>query len=266
MVRRSASEQGIPTELVGILNLTPDSTSGDGRFKDPAGALAHAERLFGDGAAVVDVGAESTRPGATPLSTAEEWERLAPVLPMLIERHPGKVSLDTYHPETVRRAFEHGSVIVNDVTGLRNPEMVAAVVESGARCIVSHLPTGDIQEVHRARDVSTADEVREDLLRRVAELETQGVDRERIILDPGIGFGKTADLNRELLGFAAEVPGFPVMIGYSRKKFLGDDEQRRGLPRNLEAGRIAVSCGARYLRVHDVAGHVQLVGHATKSG
>ncbi|HEY8109024.1 MAG TPA: dihydropteroate synthase [Patescibacteria group bacterium] len=245
------------TELVGILNLTPDSFSDGGRYEDARAAVEHVERLFAEGAALVDVGAESTRPGAEPLSAQAEWERLASVLPYLLDKYPGRISLDTYHPETVQRAFELAPVVVNDVTGLRDPYMAEVVAALDATCVVSHLPEGGIQAAHRAKSAATAEEVRDDLLRQVKELVGRGVDAEHLILDPGIGFGKPPELNRELLGFAALVPDFPVMVGYSRKRFLGDDHL--ALAPNLEAARTAVEFGARYLRVHDVAGHAPLL-------
>lgn len=244
-------------QLVGILNVTPDSFSDGGQFLDPKAAVAHAERLFADGASLVDVGAESTRPGAEPLSDDEEWRRLEPVLRELLARYPGKISLDSYRPATVRRALAIGPVIVNDVTGMHNPEMVQVVLEHKPRVIIMQLPGTDTQAAHRNPTMTTAEQVRDDLLKQAAVLEAGGLPRENIILDPGIGFGKTMELNRELLEFAKTVPQYPVMIGYSRKRFLGDDRMELAL--NLEAGKIAIESGAAFLRVHDVAGHRQLI-------
>lgn len=244
------------TELVGILNITPDSFSDGGLFLDPAAALKQADRLIHDGASIVDIGAESTRPNATPLTSDQEWQRLEPVLKTLLAKYPGKISLDSYHPETFRRAFLVGPVTVNDVTGLNNPEMVAVVSElQPPKVIVSQLPTFTTQEAHRTKPVATMLEVKNDLLSKARLLEQHGVNRSQIILDPGIGFGKTAKLNWQLLKFAEQVPDYAVMIGYSRKRFLG--EHRMDLGPNLEAGEVAIQHGARYLRVHDVAGHKQ---------
>ncbi len=245
------------TQLVGVLNITPDSFSDGGQFVDPAVAIRHAEQLFTEGASLVDVGAESTRPNATPLTDAEEWARLEPVLRPLLERYPGQISLDSYHPATVRRALGIGTVIVNDVTGMHNPDMVATVLEFKPKVIISHLPGMDIQAAHQAPSATTVQQVKDDLLARAAVLEAGGLPRANIILDPGIGFGKTMELNRQLLSFARAVPDYRVMIGYSRKRFLG--EHRMELGPNLEAGRIAIQAGAAYLRVHDVAGHRQLL-------
>ncbi len=244
------------TQLVGILNVTPDSFSDGGRFFDPLSAVAHAEELFAQGADMVDVGAESTRPGAQKLSDDEEWRRLEPVLHELMVRYPGKISLDTYRCATVRRALGIGPVIVNDVTGMNNPDMVQTVLELRPRVIISHLPGLDVQQAHSEKPVRTLEEVRVDLLDRATSLEAGGLPRDNIILDPGIGFGKTMELNRTLLEFAKYVPDYPVMIGYSRKRFLG--EHRMELAPNLQAGKVAIQSGAAYLRVHDVLGHRQL--------
>jgi dihydropteroate synthase len=245
------------TQLVGILNITPDSFSDGNQFLEPEKAVAQAKKLFKDGAALVDLGAESTRPGATALSVEQEWQRLEPVLKQLLKLFPGRLSVDTHHPETAGRALALGDVIINDVTGMNNPDMVNVVVEHHARCIVSQLPGKDIQAAHQGELLTSIDEIRDDLLKKAELLESRGISSQQIILDPGIGFGKTPELNRELLGFAEQVPDYQVMIGYSRKRFLG--EQRMELEPNLEAGRIAIKAGAAFLRVHDVAGHQALL-------
>ncbi len=243
-------------KLVGILNITPDSFSDGGNFIDPVMAIKQAEKLFHDGASIVDVGAESTRPGAIPLTSEEEWARLKLVLEVLIPMYPGKISLDSYHPETILNAFTIGPVIINDVTGMNNPEMVNVATNLKATVIVNHIPFIDIQRAHELKPVSTVSEVKRDLLAKAKLLESNGIEKLRIILDPGIGFGKTRNLNLKLLRFAEQVPDYEVMIGYSKKRFLGDERMELGP--NLKAGQIAASSGAAYLRVHDVAGHVSL--------
>ncbi|HSH31773.1 MAG TPA: dihydropteroate synthase, partial [Candidatus Saccharimonadales bacterium] len=244
-------------KLVGILNVTPDSFSDGGNYLEPQTAVEHAERMLAAGAALVDMGAESTRPKATALRPDEEWARLEPVLKILLARYPGKISLDSYHPQTVRRALAMGPVLVNDVTGLNNPGMVAAVIDLKPTVIISHLPGADIQAAHKLMPVGSVEQVKTDLLAKAAVLISQGFKPEDIILDPGIGFGKTMEVNRQLLQFAEQVRDFAVMIGYSRKRFLG--EQRMELAVNVEAGRVAVASGAHYLRVHDVRGHAPLL-------
>jgi dihydropteroate synthase len=245
------------TQLVGILNITPDSFSDGNQFFEPAKAIDQAEKLFKDGAALVDLGAESTRPGATKLTADQEWQRLKPVLKVLIERFPGKLSVDTYHPETAEKALNLGDVIINDVTGMSNPVMVEVVTRYKARCIVSQLPAPDTQTAHSSNLIDDEEVIKNDLLGRAKLLESNGLQHDKIILDPGIGFGKTPRLNQDLIRFAEQLPDYQVMIGYSRKRFLGD--HRMELEPNLLAGRAAIASGAAYLRVHDVGGHRQLL-------
>ncbi len=244
-------------KLVGILNVTPDSFSDGGQYFDLSAAISQADKLFVDGASLVDVGAESTRPNAIKLTADEEWQRLQLVLEVLIPKYPGKISLDTYHPETVRRALAIGLVIVNDVTGMNNPDMVDVALELKPTVIISHLPNMDIQSAHQTIPINDVNQVKNDLLNKAQELINHGLPKSQIILDPGIGFGKIPEVNVQLLKFAEMVPDYDVMIGYSRKRFLG--ENRMELAPNLDAGRIAINSGAKYLRVHDVAGHTQII-------
>ncbi len=258
-------------QLVGILNVTPNSFSDGGLYTDPSAAIDHANELFSNGAVLVDVGREATNPKVEPISAREEWQRLAVVLPSLLNRYTGGLSLDTYHPETVRRAARDlGRFIINDVTGFNGPAMIAAAAEFGLACIISHLPHKygvDIQAAHRAQDCDSAKQVRDELLIRKEQLLAAGLSEDMIILDPGIGFGKTMRLNWELLEFAKLVPDSPVMIGHSRKRFLACDPST-GAPlttdpagmesikndpgRNLQAARLAIAAGADYLRVHEL--------------
>jgi dihydropteroate synthase len=244
-------------QLVGILNITPDSFSDGDMFLDPEKAVRHAEQLLSDGAALVDIGAESTRPGAKPVSPAEEWKRLQFVLEWFSNLYPGRLSLDTYHPETAARALALREFVINDITGMSNPAMVDVVTEHEARCIVGHVPGSDIQAAHQGELIGDIQVVVDDLLAKADMLQSHGLKHSQIILDPGIGFGKTQELNEKLLEFAKYTPEYEVMIGYSRKRFLGD--KRMELETNLAAGRKAIAAGAAYLRVHDVAGHRQLL-------
>jgi len=244
-------------QLVGILNVTPDSFSDGGNFFNPERAIMQAKKLFIDGASVVDVGAESTRPNAVPLSADEEWERLEPVLRILIPLYPNKISVDTYHPENVKRTSDIGPVVVNDVTGMNNPAMIRIVSKLKPTVIISHLPAGSIQNAHLTTPVASVAQVKRELLAKAKLLESNGLKKNQIILDPGIGFGKIMEVNKELLSFAKLIPQYKVMIGYSRKRFLGDN--RLDLGPNIEAGKIAVASGAAYIRVHDVLGHKGLI-------
>lgn len=265
--------------LVGILNATPDSFSDGGEYFDPAKALDHAYEMFDDGASFIDVGAESTRPGATPISIEEERSRLEPIVLAYASLFSRTLSIDTQHPEIIRWiASEVGPVIINDVTAFNNPEMITLAAEFGLPCIVSHLPQHygqDIQAAHRAEHkVDSSGYVLDELMTRRMEMIEEGVDKHNITLDPGIGFGKTFRLNWELLEFGRLVPGIQVMIGASRKKFLvTDQETGRPLPnadslrqdrdwldeRSVAAGKIAFASNATLLRVHNVAAHATLL-------
>lgn len=241
--------------LVGILNLTPDSFSDGGQYSTTSRAVDRYISLIDDGAAFVDIGAESTRPGATPLDANEEWSRLEPVITKLTFLRKDDISIDTHHPETVEKVSRLGNYIINDVTGFADPRMIEAVAGHQLTCIVSHLPTsakGQTQAAHSGKLLDSADQVKDELLAKREELVAAGITLDKIILDPGIGFGKTRELNYELLGFA-ELVDPDVMVGYSRKKFLG--KHRFELAPNLEAAQIAIAAGSKYLRVHDVAAH-----------
>jgi len=252
----------IQTQLMGIVNVTPDSFSDGNLYFEPAAAAQRVAELFDQGAALVDIGAESTRPQATPLSSGAEWQRLQPVLAAVLPRYGDQLSIDSRHPETIDRvARSFGPhFIINDVTGFNDPRMVVVAAKHHLRCIVSHLPAAagsDVQAAHRGELLDDMAVVRQELLARQQQLVRAGVPAEHIILDPGIGFGKTAKLNRQLLEFPRELPEYPVLLGYSRKRFLG--EQRFELAPNLAAGRLAMAAGAAYLRVHDVAAHAALL-------
>lgn len=253
-------------KLVGILNLTPDSFCGDGIHDCAPRAVTRAAELFAAGADLIDIGGEATNPWSEPISLDEEWHRLEPVLAKLLAVYPGKISLDTHHPETVLRtvASFNDKFIVNDVTGMNDPNMRTVTAKLGLRCIISHLPARfgtDIPKAHANADVDDTKQVLARLLERRSQLIDLGLPSEKIVLDPGIGFGKTMRLNWDLLQFGELVrkTGIPneVMVGYSRKRFLG--EHRFELESNLEAARIAVKAGATYLRVHDVASHRKLL-------
>lgn len=252
-------------QLVGILNITPDSFSDGGQFLASDRAIAHAQEMLAQGANIIDAGAESTNPSSKPLSADEEWQRLEPVLSVLCREFPGKISVDTYHPQTARKALELGAAYINDVTMFRDPAMVDLAAEYGSKAhyIISHLSPSalSIVDAHKTNPTTSVQQVKDELLTKRQELIDRGVPAKNIILDPGIGFGKTATdnnaLNWQLLEFAREAPDIPVMIGYSRKRFLGP--HRMETEPNLAAADTAITAGARYLRVHDVAAHQPLV-------
>lgn len=250
-----------PIKLVGILNVTPDSFSDGGLFNTQTTALARAEQLFADGASIIDVGGESTNPWSQPITPDEEWLRIKDILKVLLTKYPGKISVDSHHPETLRNVATLGPFIINDVTGFNDPNMIKVATELQLPVIISHLPAKfgtDIIAAHISQEpLTNTRQVTEELLNKYSELVKAGIKPANIILDPGIGFGKTMKLNAELVEFASQVPGKPVMIGHSRKRFLG--KHRMELEPNLAAAKRAIAAGAQYLRVHDIAGHANLL-------
>jgi dihydropteroate synthase len=269
----------LPCRLMGVVNVTPDSFSDGGLFLDPGAAVAHGLELAREGAEIVDVGGESTRPGAEPVGETEELRRVLPVvegLASILNRRPAEggrrstISIDTSKAAVARAALDAGATFVNDVTALRgDPEMAAVVAHSGAECCLMHM-LGEPRTMQRGvggpqyKDVVS--EVKAFLEERLAFAVAEGVDEERILLDPGIGFGKTLEHNLQLLRRLYELTalGRPLVVGTSRKSFIGriladavgasetvDAADR--LPGTLATCVLAYERGARVLRVHDVA-------------
>ncbi|MEX2612778.1 MAG: dihydropteroate synthase [Gaiellaceae bacterium] len=243
--------------VMGVVNVTPDSFSDGGRFSSADDAIAHGRRLAAEGASLVDVGGESTRPGAEPVTVDEELRRVVPVLEGLSGI---PVSIDTSKAAVARRALELGAELVNDVTALRgDPEMAGVVAESGAYVCLMHM-LGEPRTMQTAPQYDdVAAEVFAFLEERVAFAVKQGIAEERICVDPGIGFGKTPDQNLELVGRldALVALGRPVVVGFSRKSTLGtvigDAAAANGtLSASLGAAVAAFERGAWMLRVHDV--------------
>ena len=242
--------------LMGILNVTPDSFSDGGRFNAPDAAVVQAKKLVADGADIIDVGAESTRPGHTPITAEEEIRRLAPLLDALLTEVDAPFSIDTYKAATARYAVERGVCVINDVWGLqRDPAMAAAVAETGAAVVVMH----NRDNVDPALDI-VADMKR--FFDRSLDLARQaGILRAHVMLDPGIGFGKTKVQNLAALRATDRLAveyGLPVLIGVSRKSLfgllIGADVDAR-LIGTIAANLATLARGARIFRVHDVAEH-----------
>ena len=245
--------------VMGVLNVTPDSFSDGGAFLNPAAAMAHARLMVAEGADLVDVGGESTRPGAPPVPADEELRRVMPVIDLLAEQGGIPMSIDTSKATVARAATGAGAVLVNDVTALRgDPGMVAVVAESGVDLCLVHM-RGDpqtMQDDPRYGDVVS--EVRAFLEERLSFAIGNGIPEERVWLDPGIGFGKTLEHNLELLRRMGEIVavGPPVVIGVSRKRFLGTLTGRSEPDRaagGLAANVLAFERGAHMFRVHDVS-------------
>jgi dihydropteroate synthase len=249
-----------PYTIMGVVNVTPDSFSDGGTFDDALAAVAHARRLITEGAAIVDVGGESTRPGADPVPAAEERERVIPVIEGIAALDaPAQISIDTMKLAVAEAALDAGATYVNDVTAFRHdPDLAALVADRGADCCLMHMlgEPRTMQDDPRYDDV--VDDVKAFLEQRLAAATGAGIAEQRISLDPGIGFGKTLEHNLELLRRLGELTtlGRPVVVGTSRKSFLGRLTGRDVTERvhaTVATSVIAFERGARVFRVHDVA-------------
>ena len=244
--------------IMGVLNVTPDSFSDGGRFDSPEDALAHARDMVAAGADIIDVGGESTRPGSPGVPVEVELQRVIPVLNALRAAVDVPLSIDTSKPEVMRQAVATGASMINDVNALRAPGALEAAVESEAAVCLMHMRgvPRSMQERPVYRDVVA--EVEEFLRARVRELLGRGVAPERIVLDPGFGFGKTLEHNRALFRalprFAAL--GYPLLVGVSRKSMigslLGDRPMDGRVTGSVAAALLAAQAGAHIVRVHDV--------------
>ena len=248
---------------MGVLNVTPDSFSDGGLFMDVDRAVDHAREMEDEGAAIVDVGGESTRPGAEPIPEADELERVIPVVERIATDTGPRVSIDTRKARVAEAALQAGARIVNDVSAFRtSPEIAEIVASAGAGCILMHMRGDDprtMQDDPRYDDVVS--DVKAFLEERLAFAVLEGVLEDRIWLDPGIGFGKTLEHNLELLRRLDEIVaiGQPVVVGTSRKSFLGRLTGRSETERvaaTVAANVIAYERGASIFRVHDVAANV----------
>jgi dihydropteroate synthase len=260
--------------IMGVVNVTPDSFSDGGEFLDAGAAIAHGRRLVGEGADIVDVGGESTRPGSEPVPAQEQRRRVLPVIEALAG-DGAQVSVDTTHLAVAEPAVAAGATYVNDVTAFRtDPELAAFVAGRDLDCCLMHMlgEPRTMQEDPRYADV--VDDVKAFLEARMAYAVAEGIAEERIMLDPGIGFGKTIDHNLELLRRLDEIValGRPVVVGTSRKSFLGRITGREGVkervPGTIATNVLALARGASVFRVHDVAESrdALLVATATLAG
>jgi dihydropteroate synthase len=243
--------------LMGVVNVTPDSFSDGGLYIDPTQAVEHARRLIGEGADILDIGGESTRPGAAPVSVEEERRRVLPVLERLAAGNV-PVSVDTRKPALMREAIAAGAAMVNDVTALSAPGALEAVAKTPAAVCLMHMQgePGTMQANPSYRDV--VGEVRDYLAGRVAAAEAAGIARERIVVDPGFGFGKTVEHNLALLRSlgAFRSLGGALLAGLSRKAMLGKltgREPQERVHASVAAALLAAQNGAHIIRVHDVA-------------
>jgi dihydropteroate synthase len=264
---------GERTLIMGVLNVTPDSFSDGEQFLSTDKALAHAEQMIADGADIIDIGGESTRPGAALISPADELQRVLPVVEELAKRTSVPVSIDTTKAVVARAALDAGAAIVNDISALRFDFHIAdEVAKSGAGLVLMHSrgTPSTMQKLPPVADILA--EVTHSLRISVAMAERRGVKHESIVIDPGIGFGKTQEQNLELITrldrFAHAFPDFPILIGTSRKSFIGRllaDENGEPAPAadrlhgTMASITAAVLRGARIVRVHDVKAAVETV-------
>ncbi len=249
---------GQATLVMGVLNVTPDSFSDGGRFLDHEAAVAHGLRMAEEGAAILDVGGESTRPGSDAVTVEEELARVLPVIKRLAAEVDVPVSIDTRKPEVARVSLDAGAVLVNDVSGAREPGMLEVVAASGAGLVLMHMlgEPKTMQVEPRYQDVVR--EVRAHLAQRLEAAEAAGIDRDRLAVDPGLGFGKTYEHNLELMRDVDRLFGLgvPVVVGPSRKSFigsaLGDLPVDQRLEGTVGAAAWMAGKGAHIVRVHDV--------------
>jgi dihydropteroate synthase len=252
------------TRVMGILNVTPDSFSDGGRYFDPDAALRHGLEMVEQGADLLDVGGESTRPGSDPVTANEEWRRIGPVIHDLANKVDVPLSVDTMKPDVAAKAIDAGASIVNDVSGMREAAMVRVVAGSRAGAVVMHmLGNPKTMQTHPQYD-DVVSEVSSFLVERIRALEAAGAATEVIAVDPGVGFGKTREHNLALLRNLDRIVtlGHPVVVGVSRKSFieqLGGGESGERLSGSLAAASLAVAKGAHVVRVHDVRETVRAI-------
>jgi len=258
-------ELGTRTAIIGVLNITPDSFSDGGQNFEPERAIDRALELESEGADILEVGGESTRPGATRLPVHEELERVMPVLRGLSARLRIPIAIDTYKSEVAAAAVEQGVVIINDVSALRfDPALADVAARTGAILVLMHMrgEPANMQKIEPSADIFA--EIETDLARAIRQAESRGVRHNQLIVDPGIGFGKTLEQNLAIINHLDrfESFGLPLMIGTSRKSFIGrltdrpENDRMRGT-----AASVAVSIirGAHIVRVHDVREIVEVV-------
>jgi dihydropteroate synthase len=252
--------------VMGVVNVTPDSFSDGGRFLEPAAAIRHGRQLLEEGAAILDIGGESTRPGAEPVSVQDELKRVIPVIEALASAG-ALVSVDTSKPEVMQAAAQAGAWMINDVRALQEPGALAAAAATNCRICLMHMQ-GDPRTMQKAPTYGdVVNEVKAFLLARAQSCRAAGIGPERLVLDPGFGFGKTVAHNLELLRRLPELAaaGFPVLVGLSRKSMiatlLGRTVPPAGPTHDRVHGSIALAVlaagnGARIVRAHDVAATV----------
>ncbi|MGH7425118.1 MAG: dihydropteroate synthase [Candidatus Methylomirabilales bacterium] len=262
--RRFSLDVVARTRIMGVLNVTPDSFSDGGRYLDPGRAVEHAHQMVEEGADLIDVGGESTRPGSLPVSAEEELRRILPPLRHLVDKLPVPVSVDTTKAEVAAAVLAEGADLINDISGLGfDPRVASVVAEAGAGLILAHIrgTPRTMQQDPRYSDLLA--DIREYLRERILLAEAAGVHPEAIVVDPGIGFGKSVEHNLLLLKCLSGLHGLkkPILVGPSRKSFIGRvldlpvEERAEG---TAAAVAVAIWQGAHIVRVHDVQAMVRV--------
>ena len=244
--------------VMGVLNVTPDSFSDGGDYFDPSLAVARGISMVNDGAAIIDLGGESTRPGAEPVSIQQELDRVLPVLAALVAEVEVPISVDTRHAEVMTAAIDAGAGMINDVNALRGPGAMSAVSQSSVAVCLMHMHANPETMQDNPQYSDPVQEICDFLTDRVAATEAAGIDRQRLVLDPGFGFGKTLDHNLQLLAQLGKFSrlGFPLLVGLSRKSMIGEIlgvSASQRLYGSVAAAVLAVERGAQIVRCHDVA-------------
>lgn len=245
--------------IMGILNLTPDSFSGDGLYpkKDIGPVVNYVQKLVRDGADIIDVGGESSRPGARPVSIKEELSRTIPAIKALVKRIKVPISIDTYNPEVAKSALDSGALMVNDISGLRDPKMAGIIARRKAAVVIMHMKGRPRTMQKNPRYSSLILEITDYLSAAIKKAQDSGIERKKIIIDPGIGFGKDLEHNLEILKRMREfkVLGMPILVGTSRKSFIGrllKAQVQERIFGSVSSSVLAVNNGAHIVRVHDV--------------
>lgn len=265
----------LKTKIVGILNVTPDSFSDGGKFFTYEFAINHLRQLLMANADVIDVGAESTRPGATPITVEEEWQRLEKILPHIVfevkkfnleNNKKVEISIDSYHFTTIKKAWELGADIVNDVSGLADEKIIEFIAKNNITTILMHnLAIHADSDLVINQHLSITEEILNWARKKISYLEKNGVKKSQLIFDPGIGFAKNAEQSIRILKNIDDyrILGLPLYIGHSKKSFLDkiDEKNLDRAQKTLLVSKYLLEKNIEFIRVHDVAEHVSLRGH-----
>jgi len=250
---------------MGILNVTPDSFSDGGQFFDPEKALTHGLQMASEGATIIDIGAESTRPGSKPIPADEQIRRAIPAIRKLVKQITIPLSIDTYNVEVAKAALDAGASIINDITALADDTMAELAAKAGVPVILMHIQGTPLTMQEEPSYVDVVKEVKEFLLERAKKAQAFGIKKEQIFIDPGIGFGKTTEHNLLLLKHIDEfvATGYRVLVGASRKRFIGQITGKENPADRIFATAattaLAAAAGVSIVRVHDVAPMVDVV-------